>query len=440
MFNIINGASSWNQWRQPLRCSCEFPPINRHLGYPLGVNVSAKDKIEWILRKIKCKMDKWYAPQWPLHARIRIVQAFLQPYIMYYLLLLDWRKSHIRIFDNLLENFLWSKKHNLAFILSAWEYVCQPKSSGGLGILHLHSHLMARRAAFIMRIIFSHRPLWTHIFWKSVARYLNNKGMDSIAKYYDSKWEFLSFPIIRRTYAVGSMYRSKWLEMVRFLQRYQMPLSIDASDPWRDWLLAKRTRWWTGKANIYYQSLIAPNSIVHQCNQRWKLEKSATWWQIRFRMIWDSSLTFKMKVFMWRIFVGHFTLGAFLSKHGLQGARCPHCSSYAENMRHAFWLCPCIQRWWNALFLLPIWDVKPTKFDCTFLLSVSANNASNWFKMRCVVFLLSNIWMLRNSKVFRNKFSMQTFSWQYCKTQLRLDIHAMLSEDKSSLLSLVNAI
>ncbi|KAH7287398.1 hypothetical protein KP509_32G054300 [Ceratopteris richardii] len=324
-------------------------------------------------------MDEWYALQWPLHARIRIVQAFLQPYIMYYLLLLDWKKIHIRIFDSLLKNFLWSKKHNRALVLSAWEYICQPKSACGLGILHLHSHLMARREAFIMRITFSHRPLWAHIFWKCIenaevnfkgkwkldvwnkffshaplktssqtrdfllwhfkstvstlkwngrqcyignslaalspyrsflsnppiayslgvaARYLNNKGMDPIAKYYDSKWELLSFPVIRKTYAVGSMYRSEWLEMVLFLQQYQMPLSIDASDPWRDWLLAKHTRWWIGKANIYNYSLIAPDSIAHQCNQRWKLKKSASWWHVRFRMIWESSLTFKMKVFV----------------------------------------------------------------------------------------------------------------------------------------------
>ncbi|KAH7293339.1 hypothetical protein KP509_28G021500 [Ceratopteris richardii] len=57
---------------------------------------------------------------------------------------------------------------------------------------------------------------------------------------------------------------------------------------------------------------------------------------LRFLSIWDSSYTFKMKLFMWRDFVGHFKLGAFLNKHGVLGIRCPHCTSYVENMRHAF--------------------------------------------------------------------------------------------------------
>ncbi|KAH7352139.1 hypothetical protein KP509_19G031700 [Ceratopteris richardii] len=63
--------------------------VFRHLGYPLGLNVSTKDKIEWVLRRVQCKMDLWHAAQWSLHAQIRIVQTFLQPYVMYYLLLLD---------------------------------------------------------------------------------------------------------------------------------------------------------------------------------------------------------------------------------------------------------------------------------------------------------------------------------------------------------------
>ncbi|KAH7414950.1 hypothetical protein KP509_14G020400 [Ceratopteris richardii] len=374
--------------------------IFRHLGYPLGINVPIKDKIRWVLCKVRAKMKFWQASQWPLHIRIRIVQAFMQPYLMYYLLLLDWKKCHLQDFDCLIKDFLWNKKHNRALVLSAWRYVCQPKSRGGLGILHLHAHIMARRTAFIMRITSSFEPLWTEIFWQlmedavvyykgnwkldvwnkffshapvrasshtlnillhsfkqlgstlkwngqqryvgnsfaslspywsflttpplafslgAAARYFNNKGIDSIAKCYDSKWEILSFPVICRTYAVGSAYRSKWIQIALFLQEYQVPLSIDFSDPWRDWLLAKHTRWWTGKVNTFYPSLLPFDDITLQCNARWKIEKASSWWHARFLHLWGSSLTFRMKIFMWRIFTGHFTLGAFLS---IRVARC----------------------------------------------------------------------------------------------------------------------
>ncbi|KAH6559666.1 hypothetical protein KP509_1Z002200 [Ceratopteris richardii] len=50
-----------------------------------------------------------------------------------------------------------------------------------------------------------------------VARYFNNKGIDSVAKCYDSKWEILPFSLIWKNYAVGAAYRSKWLQIASFL-------------------------------------------------------------------------------------------------------------------------------------------------------------------------------------------------------------------------------
>ncbi|KAH6554562.1 hypothetical protein KP509_1Z324800 [Ceratopteris richardii] len=264
---------------------------------------------------------------------------------MYYLLLLDWKKCHVRDFECLQNSFLWNRKHNRAMVLSAWDYVCQPRTNGGLGILNLQSHTIARRASFIMLVTSARKPLWLQIFWKiiesaevcfkgawkidawnkffshaplhtssptlnfllrsfklaasylkwngrqryignsfaslspygsflsnppiahslgAVSRYLNNKGIDSIAKCYDSKWELLSFPIIKRVYLVGPAYTYAWLQLALFLQQFQIPLSLDASDPWRDWLLAKHTRWWTGAASTFYRSFFLPGNMATQ--------------------------------------------------------------------------------------------------------------------------------------------------------------------------------
>ncbi|KAH7292762.1 hypothetical protein KP509_29G084100 [Ceratopteris richardii] len=228
------------------------------------------------------------------------------------------------------------------------------------------------------------------------------------------------------------------MQLVTFLEQFQIPLSIDASHPWRDKLFAKHTRWWNGAARTYYLSLVERSGIASQCNLRWKMCKTSTWWHARFSAIWNSSLTFKMKVFMWRISVGHFTLGAFLSKHGIQGVRCPHCASHVETMRHAFWSCPLIQRWWNSIFLFPIWDSRPSKFGCTFLLFNSDNKAADWVRKRCVFFLLWHIWLSRNKVVFGNKSVVPCFSWTLCRTRLRLDLDVMAAEQRSLIASFLD--
>ncbi|KAH7422257.1 hypothetical protein KP509_12G000600 [Ceratopteris richardii] len=99
---------------------------------------------------------------------------------MYYMLLLDWKKCHLYAFDCLIKNFLWNKAHNRALVLSSWDFICQPKSKCGLGILHLQSHMMARRAAFIIRITCVAKPLWTDAFWKI---------LDNATVYYKDTWK-----------------------------------------------------------------------------------------------------------------------------------------------------------------------------------------------------------------------------------------------------------
>ncbi|KAH7352021.1 hypothetical protein KP509_19G025400 [Ceratopteris richardii] len=116
---------------------------------------------------------------------------------------------------------------------------------------------------------------------------------------------------------------------------------------------------------------------------------------------------------MWRIFTCHFTLGAFLSRHGLRGVRCPHCASYDESMRHVFWTCSFTQRWWNKLFLFPTWDVRPSKIGSTFSLLGSGDKVLDWVRKRCISLLLWNIWMFRNKKLFQNKAMSQAFHGLY---------------------------
>ena len=70
----------------------EWVPIGnifRNLGYPLGVNVSNRDLINWALDKVKNKIEYWKAQEWPLHVHLRIVKAILIPYFAYYLPLPD---------------------------------------------------------------------------------------------------------------------------------------------------------------------------------------------------------------------------------------------------------------------------------------------------------------------------------------------------------------
>ncbi|KAH7424704.1 hypothetical protein KP509_11G020400 [Ceratopteris richardii] len=204
---------------------------------------------------------------------------------MYYTLLLDWKKCHLYAFDCLIKNFLWNKAHNRGLVLSAWDFICQPKSKGGLGILHLQSHMMARRVAFIIRITSASKPLWTDGFWKI---------LDNATVYYKGAWKmnawnkFSSHAPLQTSSTTLSMlltnfkktasllkWNGPWVEQQGNSIIKELILSHTAmilngnSCPFlpsggfmQDWLLAKHTRWWNGTTRTYYLSLADRTDIT----------------------------------------------------------------------------------------------------------------------------------------------------------------------------------
>ena len=160
--------------------SADFAALNWHgkrvekgnifcyLGYPLGVDVSNKQQIEWVMNRVRKKVDYWKADEWPLHVCLRIVQAILLPYFIYYLPLLDWRASHITKINSLLISFLWGHSNGKrSFPLISWDTVSQPKVAGGLGILDIHCHIIARRATFLKHMYDARMP-WTWCMWELI--------------------------------------------------------------------------------------------------------------------------------------------------------------------------------------------------------------------------------------------------------------------------------
>ena len=143
--------------------------VFRYLGYPLGVDVTNKQLLDWVLDRIRTKILYWHSSEWPLHVRLRITQAILIPYVLYFLPLLDWKKSHIDKVNTLLIRFMWNAKPQKPVTPPIkWDLVSTPKNGGGLGILNLETHMHARRATFIHHM-FDRRLQWTECLWGLIS-------------------------------------------------------------------------------------------------------------------------------------------------------------------------------------------------------------------------------------------------------------------------------
>ena len=101
--------------------------ICRHLGYPIGVDISPNQSLTWISRTISDKFIYWKSQGWPFATRLKVVQPIMIPMISYFLPLLPWTKKSLDHLARALRYTLWKKESNIGINWVSWLHIFTPK-------------------------------------------------------------------------------------------------------------------------------------------------------------------------------------------------------------------------------------------------------------------------------------------------------------------------
>ena len=77
-----------------------------HLGAPLGVNVSNKQKVGWVLENIEKKMKIWEYTLLPFHSVMKVVNTIMILYVSFFLTILKISKCNWEEFLKLIKTLL----------------------------------------------------------------------------------------------------------------------------------------------------------------------------------------------------------------------------------------------------------------------------------------------------------------------------------------------
>jgi hypothetical protein len=136
--------------------------ICRHLGYPIGVDISPSQSLNWISGTISDKFIYWKSQAWPFATRLKVVQAIMIPMISYFLPLLPWTKKSLDQLARTLKYTLWKKEFKIGINWVSWTHICTPKHLGGAGLLNLEDHMVARRFSLLKELCLGSQP-WAEI-------------------------------------------------------------------------------------------------------------------------------------------------------------------------------------------------------------------------------------------------------------------------------------
>ena len=78
-----------------------------YLGYPIGVDVSSSQCLNWISGTILDKFMYWKSQAWSFSTRLKVVQAIMILMISYFLPLLSWTKKSLDHLARSLKYTLW---------------------------------------------------------------------------------------------------------------------------------------------------------------------------------------------------------------------------------------------------------------------------------------------------------------------------------------------
>ncbi|MCO5547390.1 hypothetical protein L7F22_000839 [Adiantum nelumboides] len=149
--------------------------IVRHLGYPLAWSVHNAILLDWVENKLRSKLHYWKLSTWSLHVRLRIVQSILVAYVQFFLPMLHWPPRRLRtLMSRILEHSWSTTSWKKGLRLLPMDKLCTPKRCGGLNILHLGSHVMARKATLLLVLVEQRQP------WTQMLAYLCSNAVSTL--------------------------------------------------------------------------------------------------------------------------------------------------------------------------------------------------------------------------------------------------------------------
>ena len=203
------------------------------------------------------KLNYWKLSTWPLHVRLRIVQAIVMAYIQFFLPLIMWRKVDIDRFMSSALSIFWKTKHaKKGLNLLSLKKLCSPKQHGGLNILNKHFHALAHKYSLLLEFVSQRQPWaimlaamcvkmssksfgdWTITHWDAVFGHFEGKiaGCPFSTKLilaWKKLTQFLSW-----TPRVNTDCNSLPLESIHWSEVFEEPLAMQ--EPRKAYFLAKK--------------------------------------------------------------------------------------------------------------------------------------------------------------------------------------------------------
>ncbi|KAJ9556097.1 hypothetical protein OSB04_010711 [Centaurea solstitialis] len=152
-----------------------FQPGNlpfRYLGVPLSAKRLVVSDFAILIAKIRSRILNWKSKSLSFGGRLQLIKAVLESLQLYWMLVFTLPSSVIQSIEALFRSFLWSQSDvSKGKNRVAWDVVCRPKKSGGLGIKRMGLWNRALLTTHVYDVLRRKKSLW--VSWIYIHRLHN---------------------------------------------------------------------------------------------------------------------------------------------------------------------------------------------------------------------------------------------------------------------------
>jgi hypothetical protein len=436
----------------------------KYLGVPIFKSKPKSSHWFPLLDKIKARIQAWGVAWLNLAGKLVLIKSVLTSILIYQSSILLAPSGFINKIESILRRFLWKggKQSENKLPLVSWGKVIKPLSEGGLQIRDLRSQNLALGAKILWKLVTGKISWSKQDLWKKYYTGDRRKCLDKAPK--ASKGSPI-FTICQKVYGFFNPLLTWipgngkniliWEDSIlggppldsmpgtsnfkEFIHSQNLTTLWDISNwhndeakAWKEWKLPSCPSHLQNEKNLFLSLLhgkspIAANKKDHRgwgshtglytvkegytvINSKPLAPPNPALWN----EIWRAKCLPKIDMFIWTLAHNAILTGDNLRKKGWEGpTRCPFCVSKEETAAHLLLNCPFALEVWN-LALAP-WTSQvsiPAEISsllirwmesCPFSLNKKEQLKRCWASFPKVI--LWKLWLERNSRIFKGKFS-----------------------------------